>query len=76
LLASQRPNRAWDEHKPSYVVLATGTLERVFFVTGSHHGLVRRHLDQMHFGAARRTLPARGPFGFHSELPLYFRAKE
>jgi hypothetical protein len=36
-------NRAGDEHKPSYMVVAARTLERVFLVTRNHHGFVRRH---------------------------------
>jgi hypothetical protein len=50
------------------MLVAARALERVLFVTGKHHGLVRRHLDQVHFSAARRTFQPGAPFSFHSEL--------
>jgi hypothetical protein len=42
----------------------------VFLVTANHHGFVRRHLDQMHFSAARRTLHARAPLVSAASLPF------
>jgi hypothetical protein len=50
------------------MLAATRALERALLVTGKHQGFVRRHLDQVHFTAARRTFQPGAPFSFHSEL--------
>jgi hypothetical protein len=36
----------------------------VFLVTRNHHGLVRRHRDQVHLSAARNTPHVGRPFAF------------
>jgi hypothetical protein len=54
-IASEGPNHAGDEYKPSHTIVAARTLERVLLVTRNHHGFVRRHRDQVHLSAARST---------------------
>jgi hypothetical protein len=54
-IVTEWPNRARDEYKPSYPIVAARTLERAFLVTMNHHGFIWRHLDQVHLGAARNT---------------------
>jgi hypothetical protein len=54
-IATEWSNRAGDEYKPSYTIVAARTLERAFLVTRNHHGFIRRRLDQVHLGAARNT---------------------
>ena len=59
-------NRARDEHKLSYMIVAARTLERALFVTRSHLGFVRRHFDQVHLSAAPRTFHVGRPFTFNT----------
>src|SRR5260370_32446120 len=68
--AIERSNRARDEHKLSYIIVAARTLERVLLVARNHLGFVRRHLDQVHLTAAPRTPHLRHPFTSNSYTSL------
>jgi hypothetical protein len=47
--------------------MTAGTLECVLLVTSKHRGFVRRHLDQAHLRATRKTPHVDHPFAFNSK---------